>query len=163
MSIVTDIRRVTQRIAAEILGVSARTLRDMPEAPRNRDGSYSLPALVAWRLALEDERAGAVESDADSPLDRFRKARAELTEMDLAERRGELLRKHEVCQAVSEVASTMRDGLLGFSHKLAPRLHGLPIDGIAIELDTAVREVLEDFQDRLTALPYEDNDGENVA
>ncbi len=44
-----DIFHAQQMVAAELLGITPRRLREMRDAPRNRDGSYSLPALVAWR------------------------------------------------------------------------------------------------------------------
>ena len=42
------LRRLNQQSAAWLVGVSARTLRDWVDAPRNDDGSYDGRELVAW-------------------------------------------------------------------------------------------------------------------
>jgi hypothetical protein len=39
---------LNQQAAAFLVGLTARSIRDDPRAPRNRDGSYSAPDLVAW-------------------------------------------------------------------------------------------------------------------
>ena len=40
--------RLNQAAAAALLGWSGRQFRDYPTAPRNPDGTYDAPALVAW-------------------------------------------------------------------------------------------------------------------
>lgn len=54
-----DIRRLSQKLAAELLAVTPRTLRDWSDAPRNPDGSYDGPALVAWLLSRD--RTGGLD------------------------------------------------------------------------------------------------------
>ena len=51
-----DITRLAQPVAAALLGIAPRKLRDLP-APRNPDGTYSGPSLLAWRC----RRATAAE------------------------------------------------------------------------------------------------------
>ena len=42
------LERLSQQSAAWLLGISARALRDHPEAPRNPDGTYNGRGLLAW-------------------------------------------------------------------------------------------------------------------
>ena len=48
----TDIFSVTQRAAAAIHGVSTRTIRRWLALglPRNADGTFDVPATIAWRV-----------------------------------------------------------------------------------------------------------------
>jgi hypothetical protein len=51
------VRRLTQAQAALLLSRSDRWLRDRPDAPRNDDGTYPGPALIAWFLRVGGELA----------------------------------------------------------------------------------------------------------
>ncbi len=42
------LKRLNQQAAAFLVGVTARTLRDRTDAPRNEDGTYNGPELIAW-------------------------------------------------------------------------------------------------------------------
>ena len=44
----SDLLKLSQREAAALLGMNARSLRDDGSIPRNQDGSYSGPELVKW-------------------------------------------------------------------------------------------------------------------
>jgi transcriptional regulator with XRE-family HTH domain len=44
----SDLLKLSQREAAAMLGMNARSLRDDGSIPRNQDGSYSGPELVKW-------------------------------------------------------------------------------------------------------------------
>ncbi|HLA83270.1 MAG TPA: hypothetical protein VJL29_00635 [Thermoguttaceae bacterium] len=41
-------KRLNQVVSAWMLGITARALRDLPDVPRNRDGSYNARELVKW-------------------------------------------------------------------------------------------------------------------
>lgn len=90
-------KSLTQGAAAWLVDRAARTFRDSG-APRNDDGTYDASKVVEWIRAIS---APAVEGDpllsgADSPaLERYRAARADLAEMDAAERRGQLVNMEE--------------------------------------------------------------------
>ncbi|MEM9366378.1 MAG: hypothetical protein AAGD07_10300 [Planctomycetota bacterium] len=44
----SSLQKLKQADAARLMGVSARTLRDMGEVPRNEDGTYDAIELMAW-------------------------------------------------------------------------------------------------------------------
>ncbi len=51
------VQNLKQQAAAFLAGVSARTLRDHPQIPRHRDGSYDGRQIVKWaksRVAMDD-------------------------------------------------------------------------------------------------------------
>lgn len=64
---IKTLEKLTQASAARLLGISTRTLRDSYDAPRNGDGSYSGPALVAWSRDRLD-RPELSESDHERVL-----------------------------------------------------------------------------------------------
>lgn len=90
---IQKMERLAQGSAAWLFGISPRTLRDRQTAPRNSDGTYDAAALVAWHL----KQSLPVDGDpllagSDSPaLERFRHARADREELELAVRREQLL------------------------------------------------------------------------
>jgi hypothetical protein len=84
---------LSQGSAAWLMGVKPRTLRDRQAAPRNTDGTYNAQSLVAWHLKqgkpIDDD---PLLSGNDSPaLERFRNARADREELELAVRREQLI------------------------------------------------------------------------
>jgi DNA-binding XRE family transcriptional regulator len=90
---------LSQTTAAQLIGIKRETLKSS-DAPRREDGTYDARELVKWALARE--RANATDdpllTGGDSPnLERYRKAKAELAEMDAAERRGQIVSVDELC------------------------------------------------------------------
>lgn len=82
-----------QGAAAWLVGVSPRTLRDRQVVPRNADGTYNAQDVVLWHLEqLEPVDGEPMLSGSNSPaLERFRAARADREELELAVRREQLL------------------------------------------------------------------------
>jgi len=103
-----NIHRLNQRLAAEMLSVTARTLRDWPAAPRNGDGTYDGPALVAWYVGREHS------DDLDPMRERARRDAeyADKLAMDNAVRRGELARRADVVRAWEDLIAAARSRLL---------------------------------------------------
>lgn len=149
---------VSQSVAAEVLGVDARTLRRWKTAPRRTDGRYDLRELVAWRIReVEIELLGTgqdTESRSEG-LERLRKARAELAELDLQERRGELVAVAAVASDVRAGVGLLRDTLLGLAPTLPPQLVGRSEAEIAGVLDTVLRSALGDLSARFKAMTGE--------
>jgi hypothetical protein len=87
-----DVNSLSQNDMAALLAVTTRTLRDWEKAdiglPRNEDGSYPGPAVIAW------EKHRHLEEDGDlnpvQELARKNKALADKTEMEIAVKAGEL-------------------------------------------------------------------------
>jgi phage terminase Nu1 subunit (DNA packaging protein) len=73
----------------------ARTSFRDSDAPRNDDGSYDGLAVAEWsrdRAAGDDDDSRLLAAAVDSPaLERYRAAKADLAEMQAAERRGQLV------------------------------------------------------------------------
>ena len=84
-------------------------------APRNQDGSYDARALIAWRLErdIENSESDPLMAGSNSPaLERFRSARADREELELAVRREQLIDVEEfLTWWDTEIASPLRKGL----------------------------------------------------
>lgn len=91
-----DINALNQQMAATLLSVTPRSLRDWEKAgeavPRNPDGSYPGPALVAWYVVRQSggEALNAVKERA-----RKDKESADKLAFENAVTRGDLARMHE--------------------------------------------------------------------
>jgi hypothetical protein len=84
---------LSQTSAARLLGVARSTLAEAADAPRSADGTYPGARLVRWflsrRLAESAAAGDPMLAVGDSPaLERYRRARASLAELDYAERCG---------------------------------------------------------------------------
>ena len=119
-----QIHRLSQRCAAELLGVTPRALRDWHDAPRNEDGTYPGPALVAWFL---DRRPP--EGEYDDQRQRLAAAQAEKIERELAVQAGELARKSDVLREWTAHIGACRARLLRLpadcGAKVPPEVRGL--------------------------------------
>ncbi len=136
------LRRLSQTVAAEMCGVSVRQFQRW-DAPRNADGTYSAPALLQWMVErAKAEAAGdplLVGSDSPS-LERYRAARADMVELELQTKRGQLLdlesfyewwgvaagllrRRLEMLQRLygAEAAALVTDGLDDLARSLEER------------------------------------------
>lgn len=93
-----ELHALTQQAAAKLLSVTARSLRDWEAAgegvPRNPDGSYPGPALVAWFV----ERQTGEKLDAVAERARKDKEHADKLALENAETRGELGRIGDVTE-----------------------------------------------------------------
>lgn len=100
---------------AEHLGVSLQSIRNWmrePDWPGAGDGSVSLDDLSVWRYRRdvgEQLAAGDDFTGSDSPnLERMRKARADIWELELDAKRGNFLPRDDVHQLLGELASVLR-------------------------------------------------------
>lgn len=94
---------LTQGAAAWLVGVGERHLRTT-DAPRNADGTYCGVDLARW---LTERAADDVaDTGTESPnLERYRAAKADLTEMLAAERRGQLIPREASRDFLGRVAA----------------------------------------------------------
>lgn len=113
-----QIRRLSQKAAAELLGVTSRTLRDWSHAPRNEDGTYPGPELVQWLL----DRRMPDEPDLSDQRQRLAAAQAEKVEMDNAVRRGELADMREVERFWTDCIANARAKLLALPTRLVAEM-----------------------------------------
>lgn len=103
-----ELHALNQQAAAILLGVTPRTLRDWEKdgegTPRNADGTYSGPALVAWFVA----RQGGDGLDLNEQRARLAKWQADKTEQEVEARAGKLLDEDEVVTWVANMISIVK-------------------------------------------------------
>lgn len=104
---VAVIHSLGQAAAALLVGVTPRTLRETPAAPRGADGLYDGPQLVRYfrerdlarqsskRIVSGDDQLMADESDSPA-LEKYREHRATLAGFQVDETRGNLIPRAEV-------------------------------------------------------------------
>ena len=104
------------RKVAAFFGVSETTIKDwrargMPGEPKR----YNLSEITKWRIDIERSRAAPPSEDplldgGDSPaLERYRNAKADLAELDIAEREGRLVEADTIKSVLYAVASSIRE------------------------------------------------------
>lgn len=134
---------------ATLLRVSERWIRRLVEAgmPRVSHGRFNRADCLLWnaRYKLGKHEAPGLDSVVDQiRAARLRKAQAdaEMAEMDLHERRGQLVPIHMYEQRLAAFVIPLRERLLNFSHRLAPQLEGEDRVAIRQKMDTAMRGLL---------------------
>jgi phage terminase Nu1 subunit (DNA packaging protein) len=155
--------------AAELLGVSLATLNNWLKSddppPRNIvDGTYPLAELGDWirqkqilkkgrgggrpwlpdlSILSGDPRASKIDEET-----RLKRLQADKVELDLMERRGELVEASEVSSAWQSILSRVRSRLLKMPSSIAPIVAPLtdPHE-IQKRIDDSVREALEELSD----------------
>lgn len=142
-----DINGLTQQAAATLLSVTSRSLRDWEKAgdgiPRNSDGTYPGPALVAWYVA----RQTGEELDALKERARKDKEHADQLALKNAETRGDLAPISVMEDEIASLLGDHRTNVLGLPSKAAPLLVGLNADQIRDRLEEFVCELLGDLAD----------------
>lgn len=114
---------LTRNHVAQAFDVSARTVSNWLEAgcPRKPNGRYCLKDVIQWKI---DELEAEV-ANVDSPaLERYRTARAELAELELEERRGQLAPVEQVLKAWCNRVAIVTSGLEVLADRLAVLLEG---------------------------------------
>ena len=144
-----DLERLRQMDVCLLLGVSRMSLLEWERdgLPRNEDKSYRWAEVWEWvrerwsRAKRAEEEEG--ERDDDEDMVRWRKARADLAEIEVAKKRGELVPTAEVTAEVGRLLVEFKGNLLALPQRLAPRLARREPRAVADELERAIRSVLE--------------------
>lgn len=143
-----DVSRVPQSEVIRILGVSKPTMGEWGKrgCPRNRDKSYDLAAVWQWRMAELEERIRLARRLSMLEKGRARKmdADAELAEMSVAQRKGELLPRAGVIAGWVARYKGVQTRLLGMLGRLGSR-------GVSNEHVGLVREEVLDAMKDLAA------------
>ena len=113
-----ELEKLNQQQAAFVLGVTARSLRDWPDAPRAADGTYNAQKLVEWYVAKLSQN----EEGFDSQRERLAAAQAEKVETENRLRRAELADMSEVATAWQDHIIAAKSKLLSMPAKLGPQL-----------------------------------------
>lgn len=96
-------------------------MRDWVDAPRNGDGTYPGPALVAYYVA----KLAATPGEWADQRERLAAAQAEKVEAENAVRRGQLADVALMVRVWQDHIAAARAKLLGIAAKLSPQLVGL--------------------------------------
>lgn len=143
---------------AEVLGISLPTVgqwvkEGLPAVSRGGNGrawEFDLAECVAWVRKRDVARATEVSDTstmAEAEL-RHRRAQAAIQEIELAERRRQVVRVEDVSTMVADLVTSIRQRLRSTGGRLAPKLVGVE-DGQQIraaideEIDTALRDLAE--------------------
>lgn len=126
---------LSQAIAAWILGVSSRTLRELVDAPRQTDGTYDLRPLLAWWVEREKRKLPSGPSPAK---ERILEARAAAAERRNAIELGRLV-------DIESAAHTVRWSFGKFSARIAALIKaGGPIQ--PAELEAAIDQARSELE-----------------
>ncbi len=120
-----DFNKLNQRQLASALGKTDRAIRDWG-CPRNKDRTYSLPAVIAWMVEQAEDRAGSNPKAVSGGkwLDEYRRERYLLTRMEREQAEGELLCRNEVATLWASRVCEITSGLQGLIDRLPPLLLG---------------------------------------
>lgn len=142
-----DLNALSQQAAAALLSTTPRSLRDWEKGgegiPRNPDGSYPGPALVAWYVS----RQSGDELDAVKERARKDKESADKLALENAETRGDVARISKMETELAALYGDHRSNALALPNKLAPALVGLNADQIRDRIEASVYELLGDLAD----------------
>lgn len=149
---------LTQKEASKRLGISAKQLRRLTkkhDAPRNDDGSYPWPEVVDWYKDFKQDEAlrrrginrEAGEADYEQARAREKAAKADMAELELLERKGELIPVQVYKDELASVLTSVRSRLLNLpgrlGRELAPEMKPEEAEQI---VEQGVREALEELQ-----------------
>ena len=116
-------------VIARLLDLTERRVQQLARdgvIPRSERGRYDLIGAVRGYVRyLRDQilKDGAATADYGVERARLMRARADLAEMEAAQKRGELIPAREVVTAWTEVVALLRARLLVLPDKIAPLAH----------------------------------------
>lgn len=139
---------------AELLDLSVRQVEVLAAQgvlTRARRGVYPLVPNVRAYIGHLRRKQGGGEVLGTLEFARRRKveAEAELTEMELAQRRGELITVDDSVRELTSILEGLRAGVLNVPGKHAPQFLGIhTIAEAQLRLEVAASDIMRDLQDR---------------
>lgn len=127
--------------------------------PCTDDGQVKIREAMAWvrrTIAPQNGSNPASAGDLGDAKLRLTIAMAEKAELDLAERRGELVPLALAKRAIGAVARTHRDATLAFAARRGPELAGqwgVDVRAVVADLDAALRGLLVELAEE--PMPFE--------
>jgi len=140
-----DLRHVSQVVVVDVLGVSRQSVSRWKDAPRNRDGTYDLAKVVQWRLKRMEEDAllaeeGQAEKGKSKQLERLRKLRADMADMDKREREKKLVDADEVERVWTRFVTGLRAKIM----RLPVEIRGALFEaGLSSEVQQMAQDVAD--------------------
>lgn len=157
-----------KRLVAEHFAVTTRTVLNWEKQgmPRRADRTYDLVEIAKWREGLITHPQPAAPGGADprQPIlteqrgqrfqqERLLKAKAELTEMEVRQRRGELVEVREVSKMFVARILAVKQGLLGLGRLLPPLLVDRGEREMEAIINERVRDLLENYSRQVSINP----------
>lgn len=138
---------VTQGDVAKYFNVTIRTIGNWCREglPKTENGYFDLAIIRKWREVKDAARKKGKDPNMAEYDMRFRRAKAELAEMELARRRGELLDRQEVERNLILMVQTVKAALLSLPKQLAPQVAVIDVKAAQVILEKRIREIIENF------------------
>ena len=132
-----------EKVAHE-LKLTTRRVRQLVEIgmPRNARGKYDLYQCVKWYARHVQESMRRREFSRGKERERLTKVKADLGELELAEKRGQLIPVSYYRELVTTLCTSIRQRFLILPSRIAPQLEGENRIEIRAKLDQAVRGAL---------------------
>lgn len=162
MKVREDIRKLTttQTNLAKALGLTQPRINQLiEEGVIIRDEQDASGGVLIYRslqnyFTAKATAGGEDEADFWKEKALHEKAKRELAEMKVAERRGELYEASTVESVLIELLTDFRTKLLGIGHKLSPRLEGVTAAQIAAIIDTEIETILKELSEGVGAAEF---------
>lgn len=152
---------VSQTQLAEFLGITTGRVNQLiDEGVVIRDPSSHKGEVILCESIQNYDLSGKATGDAVNfwkERGLHEKAKRELAELKLSERKGELYESATVERVLSELFINFRNRLQGLGHKLAGRLEGLTAAQISAIIDSEIEDNLEELSTGSKELSYEDS------
>ena len=148
---ISDMRRVSATQMGRVFGISRQAFSTWKDLPRNEDGTFNLPDVVAWKLRrVQEEFELEVDDDVNSEgLERYRQARAEKAEIEVAQMKRDLVSRVDVETRWGRVLTHIVQAFDGLGKILAPRLARRDEKEIATEIRSEVHRVIENAREAM--------------
>lgn len=162
MKVREDIRKLTttQTNLAKALNVTQPRINQLiEEGVVIRDDNDPTGGVMVFRSLANFFSTKALSTE-DSEVDfwtekaRHEKAKREMAELKLRERKEELYEADDVERVLAELLTDFRNKLLGMGHKLALQLEGLSAAKICDIIDGEVHENLKELSDGISKAKY---------
>lgn len=154
---------VTTKELAYLFDVTPRRVLDMVKAglPKIARNTYPLAEALQWYISFWRDRAEGREEPEDEdkvgPLNQLRlvrirlnEAKAEDAELDLAQKKGELIHIDDYLDELQAAIQPVRSRLLGAPDRIVPELAEADSEEeMRARMERVVREILEDLRQSL--------------
>ena len=153
---------VTQSQFANIVGVTQQRISKLiAEGILKRgDTASGIPFVENLKKYYEYKFGIAGDIDGKAEMARLTKAKRELTEMEVAKRRGELLEAAQVESFVVETLTNFRNKFSGFPAKLSLQLENKSVTQINRLLTAECDELLNELADAIENKNFEEEEFE---
>lgn len=150
--------RLAQVEVANRLAVSAKQVRRLTKQkgmPRNEDGTYPWPEVADWYKSFKQEEVLRRKNlddlpDPDKMLARKREIEADIKELELRRKKGDLIPRHIAMESRIEVYSKLRSRLDNLPGRRAKELAAAETpEEVTAVLEEDKRELLVELQDLL--------------